>query len=81
MSLNIEEKLKLFLEKLKVIKDTHPNIYNLWYKYVEDKTNALEQTLNKGFNMLESAESIKDLTHEQIITLYCIKNHNTCNNE
>ena len=81
MKLNIEDKKVLFLEKLKVIKDTHPNIYNLWYKYVEDKINALDETLNKGFNMLESSESIEDLTKEQILTIYCIKSHNTYKNE
>ena len=74
MNENIEN-ITSFKEKLETIKTTHPNLYKLWYTYVDGKISSLNETIVKANAMLESIKNMRDLTQEEILTTYYIKNH------
>ena len=75
MNENIEKKIASFKEKLEKIKETHPNLYRLWIKYLDGKISSLNETIIRGHYMIESTEHIRDLTEDEILTTYYIKNH------
>ena len=74
MNENIEN-ITSFKEKLETIKETHPNLYKLWSTYVDGKISSLNETLVKANAMLESTKYMRDLTENEILTTYYIKNH------
>lgn len=71
----MDKKIENFLNELDKIKITHPNLYKLWKHYLDNKLKLLNETIDNGLIMLESAKNIQDFTLEQIMTLYNIKNN------
>ena len=53
------------------IKNTHPNIYNLWNNYLEKKLDSLNLLIEECKNTLESIENDNtiDLTHDNLVTI------------
>lgn len=74
MNENIEN-ITSFKEKLETIRDSHPNLYKLWSTYLDGKINSLNETIFKANAMLESTKDMRDLTENEILTTYYIKNH------
>lgn len=74
MNENIEN-ITSFKEKLETIRDSHPNLYKLWSTYVDGKISSLNETIFKANAMLESTKNMRDLTENEILTTYYIKNH------
>lgn len=75
MNENIQNQVNSLKKKLETIKETHPNLYNLWSKYLDGKISSLNETIIRGHSMIESTEYIRDLTEDEILTTYYIKNH------
>lgn len=75
MNENIDKSINSFKEKLENIKESHPNLYNLWTKYLDGKIKQLNQTISKGNVMLDSTKKMRDLTEDEILTTYYMKNH------
>jgi hypothetical protein len=71
----MDKKIENFSNELNKIKVSHPNLYKLWKTYLDSKIKLLNETIDNGLNMLDSAKNINDFTPEQIMTLYNIKNH------
>lgn len=71
----MDNKIENFLNELNKIKISHPNLYNLWKNYLDNKVNVLNKTLDEGFKMLQYTKNIKDFTQQEILSLYHIKNH------
>ena len=69
----MEADLNAFLTQLEEIKETHPNIYHIWTKYIEIKLLSLQNVIDNGFIMLQNVKDISDLSEEQIIILYSFK--------
>jgi len=57
------------MEPLENIKQTHPNIYELWKKILDKKRYSLEKTMIEAKNMIEASKNIPDLTKEQIVCM------------
>ena len=74
MNKNIEN-ITSFKEKLETIRESHPNLYKLWSTYVDGKISSLHETIVKANAMLESTKYMRDLTENEILTTYYIKNH------
>ena len=74
MNENIEN-ITSFKEKLETIRTTHPNLYKLWSTYLDGKISSLNETIVKANAMLESTKNMRDLTEDEILTTYYIKNH------
>jgi len=53
------------------IKNTHPNIYNLWNNYLEKKLDSLNLLIEECKITLESIENDNtlDLTHDNLVTI------------
>lgn len=53
------------------IKNTHPNIYNLWNNYLEKKLDSLNLLIEECKIILESIENDNtlDLTHDNLVTI------------
>lgn len=75
MNENIGKKIVSFKEKLEIIKETHPNLYKLWSNYLDGKISSLNETIDRGNSMIETTKNIIDLTEDEILTTYYIKNH------
>ena len=75
----MEGKLEEFLTQLEIIKFTHPNIYNLWKKYVNEKIKTLEDVIKRGYMMLENSKNVNDLSIDDIFTAYHLKEEFMCN--
>tara|TARA_B100000029_G_C16773280_1_gene666367 strand:- start:82 stop:321 length:240 start_codon:yes stop_codon:yes gene_type:complete len=75
----MEGKLEDFLTQLETIKTTHPNIYNLWKKYVNEKIKTLEDVIKRGYMMLENSKNVNDLSINDICTAYHLKEEFMCN--
>lgn len=58
------------MEELESIRETHPNIYELWKNTLQKKVNSLQRTMNEATHMLQNAKDIPDLTKEQILCMY-----------
>ena len=71
----MDNKIEHFLNELNKIKETHPNIHGVWKDYLDKKITTLEKTIEDGFKMLEYTKDVNDFTKEEIISIYCIKNH------
>jgi len=61
-------------DKLKVIKDSHPNLYSIWTTMINKKYVDLLKTIYECENMLEKAKTTDDLPQETIITLILLQN-------
>jgi len=57
--------------RLNIIKDTHPNLYNLWSTYIDEKITSIYTLLTECTNTLNKIENenMPDLTQENIIAL------------
>ena len=75
----MDGKLEEFLTQLETIKNTHPNIYNLWKKYVNEKIKTLEDVIKRGYMMLENSKNVNDLSVNDICTAYHLKEEFMCN--
>ena len=52
------ERIDNLLLKLKEYSITHPNLTNMWCKYIETRVLQLENTINQGEKMLENMASL-----------------------
>tara|TARA_Y100000389_G_scaffold204625_1_gene258431 strand:- start:5901 stop:6131 length:231 start_codon:yes stop_codon:yes gene_type:complete len=75
----MDGKIQDFLTQLETIKDTHPNIYKMWKKYINKKIKTLENIIECGYDMLENSKNINDLSINEIITSYHLKEAYICN--
>lgn len=60
------------LLKLNVHIDTHPNLMNLWIKYVEIKKTKLESLIGQGEKMLNNIDNIEDFPLETIPFIFML---------
>lgn len=60
--------------KLKVIKETHPNLYSIWNVMVNKKYDDLVKTIDECEIMLEKTNTVSDIPKETIITLILLQN-------
>ena len=58
------------LEKIEVHKDTHPNLYRIWYVYIS-KLKTRHENISRQFDMiLDAIPNSPDLSDRNIILLY-----------
>jgi mannose-6-phosphate isomerase class I len=60
------------LLKLKVHIGTHPNLMNMWIKYVEIKKTKLESLIGQGEKMLNNIDNIEDFPLETIPFIFML---------
>ncbi len=60
--------------KLKLIKETHPNLYSILNVMVNKKYDDLVKTIDECEIMLEKTNTVSDIPKETIITLILLQN-------
>ena len=60
--------------RLKMIEESHPNIYRLWHTTINRKYDDLLKTLKDCDKMLKTATHLGDIPNETIITLLFLQN-------
>ena len=60
--------------RLKMIEESHPNIYRLWHTTINRKYDDLLKTLKDCDKMLKTATDLGDIPNETIITLLFLQN-------
>ena len=70
--------LKFIKSRLTIIKETHPNIFNLWNKYIDEKIESMLHLLSNCRNTLDMIENenLQDLSQDNILALLMIISFN-----
>lgn len=71
------DNLDNLLLKLKVHIDTHPNLINLWIKFIEIKKTKLNSLIVQGEKMLNNIENIEDFPLEAIPFIFMLISQET----
>jgi hypothetical protein len=67
------EEVNNIKNRLMQIKNTHPNIYNLWNTYIEKKLDSLKILIDECKNtidVIENNDNISDLTDDNLVTIF-----------
>lgn len=76
--MNINKKIDDLFEKMDTTYlETHPNIINMWKKFINKRYNLLINNIKSCEEVLKTLENKADLTDMEIITLYNIYNQET----
>jgi len=59
-------------ESLAKYESSHPNLTNLWIKYIDIKVQNLENSLNHCKHAINLMNTTKDITNENILALHFI---------
>jgi hypothetical protein len=61
------------LEKFNRYKETHPNVVNLWVKYIELRKESMLQVIREGKDVLRKLDTISDISLNDIALLYTMQ--------
>ena len=68
----MESEIKLIKENLSTYKESHPNLHLFWKEYLNIKIANLKKTIKDLDEAMCHMDSISDLDHMSLLTLYCI---------
>ena len=61
------------LEKFNRYKETHPNVVNLWVKYIELRKQTMLQVIRESHDVLRKLDTISDISLNDIALLYTMQ--------
>lgn len=61
------------LDNLNKYKDTHPNLVNLWVKYINRRKQNMLQIIKEGNEVLNKLDTENDISINNIASLYLIQ--------
>ena len=79
MDMNTE--FECTINRLIEASNSHPNISNLWTKYVLLKKAAYEKALREANNMIETLTTIQDPDNETLIALFALSQVMSASNQ
>ena len=69
----MENKLNIIEHKLSNIELSHPNLFNIWKKYLDIKKKTYTNALNECDIFLDKIKDVDDFDKQTILTLMLLK--------
>lgn len=69
----MDSSLNEVLDNLNKYKDTHPNLVNLWIKYINHRKQNMLQIIKEGNEVLTKLDTENDISINNIASLYLIQ--------
>ena len=74
----MDNKINLLKNKINILKDKYPNVVGMWERYINIRTNKLNETLESCLNVLVKLESNEtetdDIPRDVIYFMYLLNN-------
>ena len=69
----MDSSLNDVLVKFEGYKETHPNIVNLWKRYINLRKQSMLQVIKESQDVLEKIDTVPDITFDDLSLLYIIR--------